>query len=89
MDAVEKLTQELEEMKTRQHRLEHQLRRLNKQIAGANKQFHESVVPLIEILEAAQGAFKVLTFLYAVGKPLFWLGSIAAAISLAWSKLRG
>lgn len=54
----------------------------------AMEKFNKSVEGLLDAFQALQGAWKVLEFIGKLAKPLAFLGSLGAAASLYWSKLK-
>lgn len=43
---------------------------------------------LVEAIQAAQGAVKVLNWIASFAKPLFWFGAVITGIGIAWQNFK-
>jgi len=43
---------------------------------------------LVEAIQAAQGAVKVLNWIASFAKPLLWFGAVIAGVGIAWQNFK-
>lgn len=59
---------------------------VNAQLLQQHTELLAKVAAMVEIFDAAIGAFKVLIFIGKVAKPLLVVGTVAAGIVIWWQK---
>lgn len=76
---------EFEALRLRAEQLECEV----KEIKETLKRVESSTNGLVEVLDAAQGAFKVLNWIGKLARPLGYIAMAVGAVAAAWSALKG
>jgi hypothetical protein len=58
-------------------------------VEGKVDRIDKNTKDIVEAFAAVQGAFVVLGWIAKVAKPILWIASVLAAISLIWDNFRG
>lgn len=74
-----------EELEARQKQSEHDIAALTSIASG----LAANVASLLSVMQAVEGAFKVLEFIGKAAKPLAWCIAMGAAIVAVWNAVAG